>query len=237
MPIVKATISKRTRQREQFRISKAAQGGSVISMTDEHTEEQTQDHITDEPTQAMDMSELTVESVDESGEESTDLSDAESDEVVEEAEAVAVEPEITEPEATKPDLSWEAQKKVAPKSSGWTYPGVFILSGLAMAVIMGSDALITGEVGLISNVGLLVFSLIAASQVRSIDYMAAVWAPPIAWVFALCTGGQFGLTMSGSLLRKEIFHFAYGLANHAVWILGSVILAGAIAIVRHGRRS
>lgn len=192
-------------------------------MTDETPQDQTDDqnavdHIADEPTQAMDMSELAAES--------------EAD-----SESVAIEPEISELEDNKSDLSLEAQKKVTPMSSGWTYPGVFILSGLAMAVIMGSDALITGEVGLISNIGLLVISLTAASQVRTIDYMAAVWAPPIAWFFALCTGGQFGLTMSGSLLRKEIFHFAYGLANHAVWILGSVILAGAVAIVRHGRRS
>ena len=189
MPIVKATISKRTRQWKQFRIIVRPFRDTVVSMTDQPTDDQ--------------------------------------DLVAEVPDAVAAETE----------LSWSSQKLQSQKTHGWTYPGVFILTSLAMAVVMGSDALINGEVGTISNVGLLVLSLIAATQVRTIDYTAAIWSPPLAWVFALATGGQFGMTMSGSLLRKEIFHFAYGLANHAVWILGSVIISATIAIVRHGRRS
>ena len=140
-------------------------------------------------------------------------------------------------EAANPNLTWDTQKVAAPKSHGWTYPGVFILTSIAMGIVMASDALITGNIGLISNIGILALSVIAATQVRTIDYPAAIWSPPLAWVFALLTGGQFGLTMSGSLLRKELFHFAYGLANHAVWILGAVLLSATIAIVRHGRRS
>ena len=200
MPIVKATISKRTRLTGQFRISTEPLRATVIPMTDEPT----------------DFHEPVSE--------------------VPESDATDVVNQV-EPEVHAPDLSWELQKAIAPKTHGWTYPGVFILTALAMAVVMGSDALITGGIGIISNVGLLLLSVIAATQVRTIDYTAAIWSPPLAWFFALLTGGQFGMTMSGSLLRKEIFHFGYGLANHAVWILGSVIVSGVIAIVRHGRRS
>lgn len=134
-------------------------------------------------------------------------------------------------------LTWDSQKAPAQKTHGWTYPGVFILTSISMAIVMASDALITGEIGLISNIAIVGLSVIAATQVRTIDYTAAIWSPPLAWMFALLTGGQFGMTMSGSLLRKEVFHLAYGLAYHAVWILGAVLISAAIAIVRHGRHS
>lgn len=184
-------------------------------------------------TQALDLTELNEFE----NEANEDFADVEVDDDVLATREVAEALESVDAVENTPDLSWETQKALAPKTHGWTYPGVFILTGLAMAVVMGSDALITGEVGMISNIGLLVLSTIAATQVRTIDYTAAIWSPPLAWVFALITGGQFGLTMSGSLLRKEIFHFGYGLANHALWILGSVVLSAGIAIVRHGRRS
>lgn len=125
----------------------------------------------------------------------------------------------------------------APAAQGWTYQGVFVLSALSFMVIMAADCLINDTVTAWSEIGLVVVSAVAALNVRRNDLMAAVWSPPIIWLIALETVGQIGHQQGGTFIRKQILHLAYGLANHAAWILGSVLIAVVITSVRRLRHS
>jgi hypothetical protein len=123
-----------------------------------------------------------------------------------------------------------------PAQIGWTYPGVIILSSAAMMAVMALDIFFTGEIGIVSNIGLVIVGIVGATKVRTADYQAAIWVTPIAWVIALMTTGQLAPMRGGSFLREQVLHIAYGLAMHAWWILGATALSAAIAIFRRGRR-
>jgi hypothetical protein len=123
-----------------------------------------------------------------------------------------------------------------PAQIGWTYPGVIILSSAAMMVVMALDIIFTGEIGIVSNIGLVIVGIVGATKVRTADYQAAIWVTPIAWVIALMTTGQLAPMRGGSFLREQVLHIAYGLAMHAWWILGATALSATIAIFRRGRR-
>jgi hypothetical protein len=123
-----------------------------------------------------------------------------------------------------------------PAQIGWTYPGVIILSSAAMMVVMALDIIFTGEIGIVSNIGLVIVGIVGATKVRTSDYQAAIWVTPIAWVIALMTTGQLAPMRGGSFLREQVLHIAYGLAMHAWWILGATALSATIAIFRRGRR-
>lgn len=130
---------------------------------------------------------------------------------------------------TEPVAADSAQK-------GWTYQGVIILTSVAMVIVMALDILITGEIGMISNIGLVVVGLIGAIKVRVTDYQAAVWVVPIAWLIALLTSGQLAPMRGGSFMREQALHLAYGLAMHAWWILGATAISASVAIFRRGRK-
>jgi len=123
-----------------------------------------------------------------------------------------------------------------PALKGWTYPGVIILTSVAMMVVMAIDIVITGDIGLISNIGLVFVGIVGAVKVRTADYQASIWVVPIAWLIALLTTGQLAPMRGGSFLREQVLHLAYGLAMHAWWILGATALSASIAIFRRGRR-
>ncbi len=124
----------------------------------------------------------------------------------------------------------------APAQIGWTYPGVIILTSAAMMVVMALDIVFTKNIGIISNIGLVIVGLIGAINVRTADYQAAIWVVPIAWLIALLTTGQLAPMRGGSFLREQALHLAYGLAMHAWWILGATALSASIAIFRRGRQ-
>jgi hypothetical protein len=126
--------------------------------------------------------------------------------------------------------------ETSPAQQGWTYPGVIILTSAAMMVVMALDIIFTGDIGIISNIGLVVVGLVGAVNVRTADYQAAIWVAPIAWVIALLTTGQLAPMRGGSFLREQVLHLAYGLAMHAWWILGATALSAAVAIFRRGRQ-
>jgi hypothetical protein len=123
-----------------------------------------------------------------------------------------------------------------PAQQGWTYPGVIILTSVAMMIVMAIDIVTTGDIGIISNVGLILVGLVGAIKVRTADYQAAIWVTPIAWIVALLTTGQLAPMRGGSLLREQVLHLAYGLAMHAWWILGATALSASVAIFRRGRQ-
>lgn len=123
-----------------------------------------------------------------------------------------------------------------PAQQGWTYRGVIILTSVAMMIVMAIDIVATGDIGIVSNVGLVIVSLIGALKVRTADYQSAIWVAPIAWLIALLTTGQLAPMRGGSFLREQVLHLAYGLAMHAWWILGATALSAGVAIFRRGRR-
>jgi hypothetical protein len=126
--------------------------------------------------------------------------------------------------------------ETTPAQIGWTYPGVIILTSAAMMVVMALDIVFTGDIGFVSNIGLMAIGLVGAINVRTADYQAAIWVVPIAWVIALLTTGQLAPMRGGSFLREQALHLAYGLSMHAWWILGATALSASVAIFRRGRQ-
>ena len=133
-------------------------------------------------------------------------------------------------------ISAKRTAEMVPANVGWTYPGVIILTPFIMMVVMALDILINGNIGLMSDLGMLVGGITAALRVRTADYQSGIWITPLAWVISLLTVGQLAPMRGGSFLREQILHFSYGLAMHAWWILGATALSAAISIFRRGRR-
>lgn len=127
-------------------------------------------------------------------------------------------------------------QEIVPAKIGWTYPGVIILTSLMMISAMSVDLIVTGEIGLISHIGMFTAGVISALKVRTSDYQAAIWVVPIAWVVSLLTVGQFAPMPGGTFFREQALHLAYGLAMHAWWILGATAASSVIAIFRRGRQ-
>jgi len=122
------------------------------------------------------------------------------------------------------------------RTSGWTYPGVFVLTTGIFMLVMLTDVLMNRKVSQISDIGILVVTIIASLKVRINDRSSAIWAPPIVWLVALESVGQLADKSGNTLVRKQILHVAYGLANHAFWIIGSVLLAIVITWMRRAAR-
>ena len=133
-------------------------------------------------------------------------------------------------------ISAKRTAEMVPANVGWTYPGVIILTPFIMMVVMALDILINGNIGLISDLGMLVGGFTAALRVRTADYQSGIWITPLAWVISLLTVGQLAPMRGGSFMREQILHLSYGLAMHAWWILGATALSAAISIFRRGRR-
>ena len=133
-------------------------------------------------------------------------------------------------------ISAKRTAEMVPANVGWTYPGVIILTPFIMMVVMALDILINGNIGLISDLGMLVGGITAALRVRTADYQSGIWITPLAWVISLLTVGQLAPMRGGSFIREQILHLSYGLAMHAWWILGATAVSAAISIFRRGRQ-
>ena len=133
-------------------------------------------------------------------------------------------------------ISAKRTADIVPANIGWTYPGVIILTPFIMMVVMALDILINGKVAMISNFGMVIAGVVAAINVRTADYQAAIWVTPLAWVVSILTVGQLAPMRGGSFLREQVLNLTYGLAMHAWWILGATALSASIAIFRRGRQ-
>lgn len=102
--------------------------------------------------------------------------------------------------------------------------------------VMAADMLINRGITMLSTVALPVIAVLAATRVRLNDGSAAYWAPPLVWVIALETVGQIGRDFTIETVRSQVVHLAYGLANQALTIVGSSVLASIIVITRRARR-
>ena len=119
---------------------------------------------------------------------------------------------------------------------GLTYRGVFLVSLLVMLPVLGIDTWTHGRITWVSEAALAFATFVTALKTRINDVMATYWAPAIVWFIALETTGQVGRNFATENLKSQAVHLGYGLANHAVAIIGSTMLAVVIAATRRARR-
>ncbi len=134
------------------------------------------------------------------------------------------------------DLARTAGDPARPRGgTGLTWTGVTVVV-VGVTVLMAlADVLVTHGIGVITGVGLVLSTLYAALAVRPADLWAAVVTPPLAYLVALLTAGQFTLPSGGSLLVREGFMVFTGLALNAPWIIGATLVALVIVLVRRAR--
>ena len=120
--------------------------------------------------------------------------------------------------------------------TGWTYLGVFVVSAALLLPVMAADMMANRSITLLSAVALPVIAGLGASKVRLNDASAAWWAPPLVWVLGLETVGQIGRDFTIETVRSQVVHLVYGLADQAVSIIGSSLLAALIVLRRRARQ-
>jgi hypothetical protein len=138
------------------------------------------------------------------------------------------------PETARPDESAAGTPKPG-GGTGLTWTGVSVVL-IGVTVMMAfADVIVTHGIGTITGVGLVAATLYCALTVRPADLWAAVVTPPLAYLVALLTAGQFTLPSGGSLLVREGFMVFTGLALNAPWIIGATLLGLVIVLVRRSR--
>lgn len=107
--------------------------------------------------------------------------------------------------------------------------GVTVVVGLANALLGG------GALGWPTGLALLASSVYAALTVRRDADTFAFLMPPIAFLVAALTAGQFFVDSNeGSLINRAAIVF-FTLAENWVWIIGSTLVALVIVLVRRRR--
>lgn len=113
---------------------------------------------------------------------------------------------------------------------------MFVISLLVMLPAMAVDMWRNNAITHVSEIALVVATIVTATRVRTPDRSAAIWAPAIVWFIALETVGQYGRDFAQENLKSQAVHLGYGLANHALAILGSTLLGIAVGAIRRARR-
>lgn len=85
---------------------------------------------------------------------------------------------------------------------------------------------------IITGIALIASTVVAALLVRPGDRWYPVIVPPIAFLIATLTAGQFGLSSTGSLMIREGLMIFTTLGRNAIWIFIAVIAAGVIGVVK-----
>lgn len=111
----------------------------------------------------------------------------------------------------------------------WSYRAVFGWSLLLFVPVMAVDMVLNGKITRISEIGIIVVSVLAALLVERGALSAAFWAPPIVWLVAVETSGQIGVNWRIQSLRTQVEHTAYALAGHAIW-LGAAVLSALLIV-------
>jgi len=120
-----------------------------------------------------------------------------------------------------------------PSSGSLTGLGVYAVTiGVTVILAFGETMFFGGELGLITGIGLVVVSIVAAFVVRTRDGLHAIFAPPIAFLVAALTAGQMGVTATDTSSRAVVVFFLLG--NNWPWIIGAT--AASLVIVALRRR-
>ncbi|MCP4893939.1 MAG: ABC transporter permease [Actinomycetales bacterium] len=132
--------------------------------------------------------------------------------------------------AERPRQSTRTEK---PSSGSLTGLGVYAVTiGVTVILAFGETMFFGGELGLITGIGLVVVSIVAAFVVRTRDGLHAIFAPPIAFLVAALTAGQMGVTATDTSSRAVVVFFLLG--NNWPWIIGAT--AASLVIVALRRR-
>ena len=112
---------------------------------------------------------------------------------------------------------------------------LWIIIGGATLVFGFVNALISsGHLGLLTGIALLLSTIASALLVRRSDLFLVVIAPPLMFGLAALTVGQFFLASAGGLLNRLVEVF-FTLGANWYWIVGSVVAAVVVLIVRRAR--
>ena len=118
-----------------------------------------------------------------------------------------------------------------PSSGSLTGLGVYAVTiGVTVILAFGETMFFDGELGLITGIGLLVVSIVAAFVVRTRDGLHAIFAPPIAFLVAALTAGQMGVAATDSSSRAVVIFFLLG--NNWPWIIGATSASLVIVALR-----
>ena len=132
-----------------------------------------------------------------------------------------------------PERSRRSARTEKPSSGSLTGLGVYAVTiGVTVILAFGEAMLFGGELGLITGIGLVVVSIVAAFVVRPRDGLHAIFAPPIAFLVAALTAGQMGVTATETSSRAVVVFFLLG--NNWPWIIGAT--AASLVIVALRRR-
>ena len=132
-----------------------------------------------------------------------------------------------------PERPRRSARTEKPSSGSLTGLGVYAVTiGVTVILAFGETMFFGGELGLITGIGLIVVSIVAAFVVRTRDGLHAIFAPPIAFLVAALTAGQMGVTATDTSSRAVVVFFLLG--NNWPWIIGAT--AASLVIVALRRR-
>jgi hypothetical protein len=105
--------------------------------------------------------------------------------------------------------------------------GVSLLIGIA-------DVLVTGQLGWLTGIALVLVSVYAAATVRPHDGYWVVVTPALAYLLTTITIGQATVTGGGFWVRQGLL-IPFTLGRAALWIVSATVLAALIVGVRRRR--
>lgn len=110
-----------------------------------------------------------------------------------------------------------------------------VVFGVTLLVAFADALLFGGELGWPTGIALVVSSAYCALTVRREDDVVAIIVPPLAFLLAAMTAGQFfrGPTAGDVLNRAQLVFFT--LAYNWYWVIGATVLAVVIVLVRRRR--
>ena len=131
------------------------------------------------------------------------------------------------------DSSEHAERSDIRSSGSLTALGVYAVTiGVTVILAFGETLFFGGEPGLITGIGLVAVSIVAAFVVRTRDGLHAIFAPPIAFFVAAITAGQVDINATDTSNRAVVVFFLLG--DNWPWIIGAT--AAALVIVALRRR-
>ena len=118
-----------------------------------------------------------------------------------------------------------------PGIPGWA--AVSVITGATFLVGI-ADVIVTGQLGWLTGIGLLLASIYAAWGVRPKDAYWVLVSPPLASLFTVVTVGQATVSEGNFWVRQGLL-IPFTLGRSVAWILAATVLAGVIVAARRRR--
>ncbi len=157
------------------------------------------------------------------------------------APAVEIEEPLARPVAiavAEPSVEPVVQERIwsASSMSGIKPSAVYLITVAATCVAGLINSLLLGPgLGWFTGLVLILAALAMSLRVRLSDAIAAVSAPPLAFLAAALTVGQIGMSMAGGPLIGAANNVFVALSSNAIWIVGATATALIVVILRARR--